>query len=179
MLLDANGALVAEFPQNDPALVLIQRHGNSWEDGLGVKTETEMNARLAIRDTKYQNEWGRRKKGPEPKPRYKKPGHGHPPVILTKGEWVRFECEQPFLVLVMPEPNLDLPVGNPSSPFEGTDPDFPFSENSRPDANGRHFVQKQVTAASLEQLFYKQFFIVLDRSNKKPELVDPDFFCDR
>ena len=38
---------------------------------------------------------------------------------MLPGEWVRFECAQPFLAILMPEPKLDLPVGNPSSPIQG------------------------------------------------------------
>ena len=73
---------------------------------------------------------------------------------MLPGEWVRFECAQPFLAILMPEPKLDLPVGNPSSPIQGTDPNFPFSGNSTA-GTGCHFLEAQVRMESTAQLFYK------------------------
>jgi hypothetical protein len=146
---------------------------------VGVATKTEMQARLEVRDKTYKEKWKARRKGEHDKPRYSRhPDPHHLPVIVTEGEWVRFECEHPFLVVVLPETDVEQTENGPSSPFVGTDPSFPFSESSKPDGD-RHFVKRKVSSDSLSQLFYKMLFIVLDKHNKKPELVDPDFFCDR
>jgi hypothetical protein len=182
--------LIAKFSDPaSPATILIQKNDKGvWEDDLSLSTSGEMERRRDARESKYLAEWKDRKRvsqghAPHDLPHYKRI-KDHVPAILIQGEWARFECAQPFLMIVTPETELEQTEGAPASPFVGTDSNFPFAENSRKDPNRDvHFVLRQVSADADKQLFFKLLYIVLDKvlgkPNKKPELGDPDFFCDR
>jgi hypothetical protein len=177
----------------DPFLVVLDKHGANWHEEIQPgRDATEMRSRLnsfttildngvptrMTRDEAYHTKWdGRKRAGRKDKPRYH--GSDHLPIIMTEGESIRFEASVPFLVTIMPEPEIDQT--GITNPFVNVpDADVPFAEFSKQDVNTtRYFVQRVVKAGDdvVTQLFWKMIFVVMDDGT--PQLVDPDFYCDR
>ena len=154
--------------------VQLYKEGNQpWDERVAPGDSALMETRKNNRDAAYLTKWsGRNPK--KPQPHYKR--HPHTPMLLKPGESVRFESPKPFLVTILPEPDVDQ-IGL-TNPFDGVPNTAAFfSENSQQGGPDYHFVECTITTDPLAaaQTFYKMHFIVTDNG---PKIVDPDIFVD-